>query len=64
MLIGLNTALALYREVPESTWTALTSVENVVTALLVVGLLGLLVARFARNVSVLAKLEPQFKKNV
>jgi len=64
VLIGLNTALALYREVPEGAWTALTSVENVVTALLVVGLLGLLVARFARNVSVLAKLEPQFKKNV
>jgi len=61
VLIGLNSALALYREVPATTWSVLTSTENVVAAVLVAGLLGLLVARFARNVYVLARMEPQFR---
>ena len=64
VLIGLNSALALYREVPATTWSVLTSTENVVAAVLVAGLLGLLVARFARNVYVLARMEPQSKQRI
>jgi archaetidylinositol phosphate synthase len=62
ILIAANTALALSREVPPPAWPTLASVENVVAALLGVALLGLLVARFVRNVYVLARLEPQFKR--
>ena len=62
VLIGLTAALALSREVPRSAWSALASVGNVVAALLGAVLLALLVARFARNVRILARLEPQFKR--
>jgi phosphatidylglycerophosphate synthase len=59
ILIGANTALALSREVPAAAWTTFVTVTNVVVAVLLVAMLGLLVARFARNVAVLARLEPQ-----
>ena len=61
VMIALNTALALYREVPPSDWSTLASVGNVVAAILAAALLSLLVVRFARNVYVLARLEPQFR---
>ncbi len=62
VLIGLTAALALSREVPRSAWSTLASVGNVVAAFLGAVLLALLVARFARNVHILARLEPQFKR--
>jgi len=61
VLIVLNTALALYREVPAEVWSDFTSTENIVVALLIVALVALLVTRFARNVYVLARLEPQVR---
>jgi phosphatidylglycerophosphate synthase len=63
ILIAANTALALYREVPGAAWPTLVTVANVVVALLLLAMLGLLVARFARNVAVLARLEPQPLRN-
>ena len=59
ILVGANTALALYREVPGAAWPTIVTVANGVVAVLLLVMLGLLVVRFARNVSVLARLEPQ-----
>jgi phosphatidylglycerophosphate synthase len=58
MLVAANTVLALSVEVPAE-WPALFTVRSGVVALLLVGMLALIVARFARNVRVLARLEPQ-----
>ena len=60
-LIVLNSVVALYREAPTEAAVALSSTENVVVALLLGGLVSVLIARFARNVSTLARMEPQFK---
>lgn len=62
ILIALNTLLALYREVPVGELPTLLSVENVTVALLLAALAGLLIARFARNVYLLARMEPQLGK--
>jgi phosphatidylglycerophosphate synthase len=59
LLVLGNAALALHREVPGSAWPAVVTVANAVVATLLAAMLALLVARFARNVSVLARLEPQ-----
>lgn len=59
ILVAANTALALYREVPGSAWPTIVTIANAAVAVLLVTMLGLLVARFARNVRVLARLEPQ-----
>jgi phosphatidylglycerophosphate synthase len=62
LLIAFNTALALYREVPGTELPTLLSAENVAAAVLLAGLAGLLIARFVRNVYMLARLEPQFRR--
>jgi len=59
LLIAANTGLALYREVPGSAWPTIVTIANAVVGVLLLVMLGLLVARFARNVAVLARLEPQ-----
>ena len=59
ILIGLNGLLALNREVPVTDLPTLLSVENATAAVLLAALVGLLAARFARNVYVLARMEPQ-----
>ncbi len=58
LLVSANTALALSSEVPAA-WSALLTVGNGVVAVLLVVMLALIVARFARNLHVLAQLEPQ-----
>jgi archaetidylinositol phosphate synthase len=66
MLVTANTVLALSVEVPAE-WPALLTLRSGVVAVLLVGMLvemlvemlALIVARFARNVRVLARLEPQ-----
>ncbi|HKW42422.1 MAG TPA: CDP-alcohol phosphatidyltransferase family protein [Gemmatimonadales bacterium] len=60
LLIALNAALALYRQIPEPALPTLLTVENIAAALLLGGLGSVLIARFARNVYVLARMEPQF----
>ena len=62
ILIGLNAALALRREVPPGVWPEVTPVANAVVIVVLAALCGVLVARFARNVYVLARMEPQFGK--
>ena len=61
MLIAFNAGLGLYHEVPPGAWPELRVVANLAAGLLAAGLAVLLVARFVRNVSVLARLEPQFR---
>ena len=63
LMIVLNTVLAVSHEVPRTAWSVLASVGNVVAVALAAALLALLVARFARNVHVLARMEPQFKRD-
>jgi phosphatidylglycerophosphate synthase len=58
ILIAANAALALHQEV-SGAWPAIVTVANYVVAGLLLAMLGLLVARFVRNVQVLARLEPQ-----
>ena len=59
IMIVANVALALHRELPGVAWPSIAVVTNGVVAGLLVGMLGLLVARFVRNVQMLARLEPQ-----
>ena len=59
ILIAANTMLALGKEVPGSFWPAPRLLANWVLALLAVGMLGMLVARFAKNLYELARQEPQ-----
>jgi phosphatidylglycerophosphate synthase len=61
LLIGLNAGLALYREVPAGVWPELRVMANVAAGLLAAAFAAALIARFVRNVSVLARLEPQFR---
>ena len=61
LLIAFNAGLGLYHEVPPGAWPELRVVANLTAGLLAAGLAVLLVARFVRNVSVLARLEPQFR---
>ena len=63
LLIAANTGLALHREVPGSAWPTIATIANAVVALLLLVMVGLLVARFARNVALLARLEPQPLRN-
>ncbi len=60
LLIGLNAVLALYREVPAGVWPDLRVTASLAAGLLAAGLATALIARFVRNVYVLARLEPQF----
>jgi phosphatidylglycerophosphate synthase len=57
ILIAANTVLALSREVPA--WPAPLTPANGVVAVVLAGMLALIVARFARNIARLARLEPQ-----
>lgn len=59
ILIALNSVLALYHGLPS--WPVVQVIANGAAALLLAGLVGVLVARFARNVYVLARMEPQFR---
>lgn len=60
ILIAWNAVLALYHELPAGVWPELRVVANLAAGLLAAGLAGVLIARFVRNVYVLARLEPQF----
>jgi phosphatidylglycerophosphate synthase len=55
ILIGANAVLAL--------GLAIVTIANAVVVLLLVAMVGLLIARFARNVAMLARLEPQPLRN-
>ena len=59
ILIAANTLLALGKEVLGSFWPAPRLLANWGLALLAVGMLGMLVARFAKNLYELARQEPQ-----
>jgi hypothetical protein len=61
LLIGLNAGLALYREVPAGVWPELRVIANVAAGLLAAAFAAVLIARFVRNVYVLARLEPQVR---
>ena len=59
ILIVANTLIALNKEVAGPLWPSLRVLANWTLALLAVGMLGMLVARFAKNLNELAKQEPQ-----
>ena len=59
ILILLNSAMALYEASPVALAITPSVVANWGLAVLLVGMVGMLVARFARNLHHLAKLEPQ-----
>jgi phosphatidylglycerophosphate synthase len=59
LLIGVNAALALAARRPGLWPASLESVANAALVVVLLGMVALLVLRFARNLSHLAKLEPQ-----
>jgi len=59
ILVLLNTAVVLYEATPVALPFALQQIANWGMAVVLVGMVGMLVARFARNLHHLAKLEPQ-----
>ncbi len=59
ILVLLNTAVAVYEATTVTRSVPLTRVANWVMTVVLVGMVAVLVARFARNLYRLAKLEPQ-----